>query len=254
MPEAGRTIVATPVQEYTHPEYENRITLVGMIHVAQFPYFRAIQDIIDERERDGATVHYEMVADVRPEGAQAPQQDVEKADRLKSTMLAIYGWFKDSGLVLQTESLEYKSHWENHDSTLLELVGAMSNLSVRRLSGIVGLYDRLFNNMKPAEQQKFVLKFAESIEKSMARDHQANWLSRVLLGNLQRPLLDYRNEIALEAIDRSMETGSVSDFALIWGAAHLRGLGQGLVRRGYEKSDQYQVNAIDTALLGSANV
>ncbi len=244
-----RTIVSTPVHEYTHPEFENQITLMGMIHIAQESYYRSVQEMIAGHEAGGAIVHYEGVKDVRPSTADIPEAHIEKADRLKAVMSSIYGWFENSGLSLQTEVLEYSEDWENHDSTLIELAGRMSNLSSRRLSRFIGFYDHLFEDMKPEQQQKLVLKFAQAMERGLSKDRQMGWASRLLLGNLKGPILDYRNDIALAALDEASAADPESDFVLVWGAGHLRGLGKGLVKRGYQKVDEDKVQAIDTALL-----
>ncbi len=64
------------------------------------------------------------------------------------------------------------------------------------------------------------------------------------MGDTTSAVLDFRNDIALKAIDEQQEKTPGTDVLLLWGAGHLPGLGEGLQQRGYAKVNEENLVAM----------
>lgn len=253
-PEARQPAVLTPVHDYEHPDQDTIVTLVGMVHFAQPGYYREVQTVIAEREREGATVHFEGVSGAPEEDLEAASRSTQtKVERLREILSNIYGWFDGTGLVAQTDELTYGEDWENHDVTDLELVQEMGSLTFRRFTTAIGLVTRLVGNAEPEARRRFALGTARSLAHELDPETAKKWLPRLLLGNIDDVILHHRNGVALDAVDAQIAEDPASGLVLVWGAKHLEGLGNGLEDRGFVRTGEDHLKAIDPAYLDFLN-
>ncbi len=245
--------VQTPIHTYTHPWYESQVDLIGMIHIAQAPYYDTIQTIIDTKEAEGAAVHYEKIKQNTPEEhANADPLTIAKASQLRTMMKGIYGILEDLdlGLVKQLDSLTYPEHWQNHDATELDIASRLGSFTVMRHVGLIKLITSGFNLLDGDEerQQKRDILLKALHSATQEESPREKLIKKVLFGSLDDTILDYRNNIALRAYDRQQRVDPKAATVLIWGAGHLKGLGAGLARRGYKKVHEQKLVAIDASV------
>lgn len=244
-----RSLITTPVQFYTHPEYENQVSLFGMIHIAQPHYYQGIQTWVDWTDKGGAVIHYERVKRATSEELQASPRSVRaKAAHMESFMKSLYGWFDSFGLVKQSEAMTYRPHWENHDASILDLAERIGSSVIRRNLIAVKVIELMFRRTGPDTKQDFLVSALHNIlSDDNGHEDTKRRLSGILVGNSDGAVVDYRNDIALTAFDDQQRVAPGSDVTLIWGAGHLPGLGKGLENRGYTKAYEERVVAIDAA-------
>lgn len=252
-------ILEMPVAEYTHTHLDRRVLLVGMIHIGDESYCKEVQQMVGERESDGATVHYEMVR--RPseeELTEASKLTLRKLGMLSAIMRGgIYSWLDGTGLVRQSTSLWVGKNWQNHDATLMKTAEDMplaalsfQYMAFRGVSAVMSRYsleDRI-------EIVTNVLAKGKGSELITEPRKRIGAVGRLIMGDLDVALHDRRNEAALTGVDEHAASFDKSDLVLIWGAGHLHDLSKGLEQRGYAQTDISTLAAIDLDRLRGAAV
>lgn len=236
-----------PVREFTQPGVAS-VALVGMVHWAEPDFYRSVADYVAFKESEGSEIHYELVN-------QPDFDDVDKSTLAKFVAfsiagignLAAKGMFKDIGLVSQLEVFKPQAHWENHDTTLFGLVDELDALALAYpfVGGIIStpgvVFNRVSGNPKVRESMINVLNTAirqsEGLEKK-------NSIIDFLDGNTEHAIIDTRNKIALDAVAEHLRDEPQQDLTLIWGAAHLAGIGRGLIELGFEMTKEFSLTAI----------
>ncbi|HTE57134.1 MAG TPA: hypothetical protein VK694_00160 [Verrucomicrobiae bacterium] len=244
--EAETGAVTTSIHTYVHREYENQVDVIGAIHVAQLPYYEAIQGLIDSKHDDnGAVVHYEQIIKNTPEEFQQAGRAVRaRAECVRVMMRGVYGLFGDLeewGLVKQTSAITLRDDWQNYDATEIDLARRLSSFALRRHTLFVRGMKWLYEDMDPEERQKMV---KEALMDREERPFSPRIL-KLLIGDLSKQIVDYRNDIELEAVDGQIQDDPETDMVLLWGEGHLKGLGQGLLGRGFVKVDEDKLVAMD---------
>jgi hypothetical protein len=241
--------LTTPLKEFTHRRHGSRVTLVGMVHAAQAGYYNQVQRLVAERENGGAVVHYEKVKKTPPEQLrhQSPIQR-KKLEWLRNFVENAHLLVADTlHLPRQQDALTLHDSWENHDAVDVEIVKRLNGVSfTAQQLAFRGLFS-LIN--KGTEASRYDLMVKNLKEKAaLPDDYSLGIVGSLMMAGMSGPILDYRNGIALNAIDQRTDTNPETDFVLIWGAGHLPGLGQGLAERGYEQTDEQRLTAIDWEL------
>lgn len=210
MPRVMRTTrnsLQAPMEVWTNGS--RLIHLIGMSHVADPRFYADTARILAELEEDGAVVYAEGV---RYADGTVPGRKILET-------LVIHEIFGD--LVHQTIALPNQKRWRNVDLTVEELLDHSDdpvalemlispNLSVhdRRSATTVGAL------MRPALVPVLSLAGRFAGAGRIAHEHA---------------VLDLRNELVLDAV-----LAEDHDAVLIWGAAHLPGMGRILAAAGYE--------------------
>ncbi len=248
--------IMTPIQTYEHPEFHDRALLIGMIHMGRPDYYEHIQAFVDEHEKNGAAVHYELVGFADSKAVQS----VSHINRLKlhleqefDGMLGDFGraiFQGDNASVFDAgvdhvsqAALTYRQSWENHDTDDLDiarhqkLVALLGRYAVMRLVKLA-MHSRSVRSAIEETARRTLLELPSADQDKAEKPSPLDPSS---------VLIDYRNEIALTALDRHFERTPGSELVLIWGVGHLAGIGAGLVERGFELVDTQEVHAADSA-------
>lgn len=240
-----KTAIETPIVTYRHRDRKNRVSLVGMIHIAQPAYYESIQEFVDTRAAEGAFVHYERVKNMSPAVTQRLGPDLRRRiGLLKGLANSPYALFEGMNVVRQRDALVCREEWQNHDALV---AGVACRLSFGRLAvfnAAVGVAKGVFSRLSD-DQRLMVVK--GSLEKIL--DSSPEYVASRAAGKVGRVILGYRNDIALNAFDGQQSTHPGSDVVLVWGAGHVPGLGAGLEARGYEKTGVQMMTAIDLGTL-----
>lgn len=123
--------------------------------------------------------------------------------------------------------------WENHDATELQ-IAARLGLGALIASMPENLAMRFFlTRLSPDLLQNIFQEAANARLQDSRTDTQAN--QTVIYGKgLDRVIIDYRNQVALEAQDQHAEDHPGQNLVMVWGLGHLARLGAGMVDRGYD--------------------
>lgn len=240
--------VTTPIHTFTHPEFENQVDLIGMIHTAQPHYYQTIQRRADTSYAHGAAVHYEKVRASSPEDLFWSEPEIQaKLVALGRIMQTTYSLFDglDLGLVKQLDAMEYRSGWQNHDALDVEIVDRIGTFTLKRHQAVLSLLSLAYENMDPDERREQLRSTFLDALQDESKGRIGRVFGRVLLGSMDGAILKFRNEIALDAFDRQQDVAPGANMVLLWGADHLPGIGKGLKKRGYKKAEEERLVAID---------
>ncbi len=236
--------VESPILTYQHPDYENQVDLVGTVHMAEPRYYQAIQEFVDGRVDEGATVHYELTKIPTAEQlAEVPRPVRRRAERVVAAMGELYGMLGEiDGLVPQAKGLAYRDEWKNHDSTLLEQAASMSRLTVDGLWVSVKLVKLATRLLGQGEMQGLMLQ--QLSDAASDRERKPGLAERLMTIGRKKHVEVARNTIAMTAFDTEIQADPTTDLLLLWGVKHLKGLGQEVRNRGFVQTDERYLTAI----------
>lgn len=217
-----RRILQTPVITWRKPGRPGTVTVVGVAHLGEPGYYAAVAAVIDEAERGGAAVHYELIDQPTPgELAAVTGEEIAAYEALRrqldsGTTDALAGYY---GWVYQTDALAYPPRWRNTDMNSLELVRALGPENIIAAGQppptSVGQQHALAAGMSGVLFRLMTVLPVTALTGKADTDRPV--------------ILDQRNEIALAALPPS------GDVVLIWGAEHLIGIGRALCRAGFRR-------------------
>ena len=236
--------IKTPILTYKHPEHENQVDLVGMMHIAEPVYYQTVQEFVDTRVADGAVVHYERSKiPTAQELSAAPPAVRRKVERVLGANREIYGMLGEiDGLVHQSKGLTYRDGWKNHDSTLLETVAGMNRLTVDGLCARVKLAKLAHRIMGPEEMQKILLE--QLVDATSKEPKPAGFIETITSIGHKKHVILGRNAVALAAFDAELRNNPAQDLLLLWGARHLQGMNKDVKNRGFVQTHEQYLTAI----------
>ncbi|GAB3832612.1 hypothetical protein ACFPIJ_52500 [Dactylosporangium cerinum] len=223
----------TPVHHYTHPTTGRRITMIGTVHMGDAEYYAALRTVIDDLEAGGAAVQYE--------GASLLPYDEQDATDEERTVLTTFELKKDLerqritelGLARQADALDCPDRWRIADLDMLEITRRVGTETMLRgeMRGIKA-FDRPAGDPRAIERLRLRLHFI------FVAFRVAVWSNAKRVSGTRRPsngadvvLIDQRNEVALQGL-----WSTEQDVVMIWGCAHLPGLGAGIADRGFVRT------------------
>jgi hypothetical protein len=222
------SLEAFHVGRYEHPQTESSVTLIGTHHWSTNPeYFERIEAFLSERVAHGDVVHYESTAIASPEKVRCAPKPVQHRHRLlldyikyeEETWVALEARSPDLMLEFQYDNaLEIDSKWENHDYTTLDLA--------RELSGEV------LDAMRTTALAKHwhAVTWGHPDRHAVRLQERLGQKGRALY---EKVMIDNRNAFALNALRNTLSSNPTANVTMIWGEAHLPGLGKGLLKMGY---------------------
>ncbi len=225
-----RAVLQTAVVQMRHRQSGRRAVLAGVIHIARPDYYQRLQTLIAEHEQAGGVVLYEGLGSLSP-GEIAELSPPERA--IYRTLAPLHELYQslahELGLVFQGEALRYdRENWINADLSLRELVRRWSEAGAAALplsiagSGGVSFPPGWLGDTTGA----FMLLFTPVLLRLLG-----GLSGRIpALGRLRELLVSDRNRAALDAMEA---TARDRDVLILYGAAHVSGLMEGLARRGY---------------------
>jgi hypothetical protein len=196
---------------------ERAIAIIGVCHIAEESFWTGIKKRLDGYEAMGYSVQYERVRnDLKDDGTEKPRGTGKLYDMLADA----------SGLVAQSHALEYKEHWRNTDLTLSQMME----------------YSYMASLTSMIEQATDTLEKLVSLggKERLGRDIRIGlrWMPvarHFIPKNRDRDaiVINLRNIIAADAM-LNAEGNVVS----IWGAGHLKGIGELLREEGFVRESR----------------
>lgn len=221
-----------------------RLRLVGAIHIASRPFYADVQAVLDQAD----CVLFEGVSESPDDFKRDPA--ARKKDHLYTKMADALG------LITQFEGIDYRrSHFLNADLSPRQMLalleadiaaggatadaalaakaqfGELTKMMKGGGSGMTGMMVNMmlgFVERSPKLRASILLMLANA-DPSSEPGFGAGGKGSARLGRL---ILDDRNEAVLDALREKVgELGSGSTVAVFYGAAHLKGIEDGLIRR-----------------------
>lgn len=230
------------IADYAHPDGGAMVSLVGVVHIADPPYFERIQQVLDSCD----TVLYEAVM---PEGQDVIVWQKDAAEELRALggfQQELASWF---GFVFQLDALDYdRPHFVHADMTLEAFREAGGDVLFPEDGDDPGA---LLEGMPEAVRDTFgaVRAFGRAMMgkpnpfRSLARKMFAETMGTVDIGTaldmfpgLSDLVLTKRNDVVMTKLEEILADaeGRVTVF---YGAAHMPDLEQELLEMGYERTD-----------------
>src|SRR6266511_2961802 len=219
-----RTHLQTSIHYYAHPDTGRRVTMIGTHHVGERAYFAGLRVVIDELEAAGALVHCEgsRLLPCDDPGITAEEQrllaELRRCDELEKRRLAHLGW------VGQINDLSY-----------LEIFRRLGVTAIQRLvHGKTKAFDWSDDDRKGIDRLR--LRVAATLRATANDRHVTQLEGRAPTKTV---LLADRTMLALNGV-----AGTDRDTVLVWGVAHMPGLGAGLREQGFVRSDEPQWHTV----------
>jgi hypothetical protein len=223
-----RNRLETPIYHFVHPT-GRAVRLVGMVHAGRLSYFHQVKALVEQWRHAGAEVHSEgsglgdLITNPPPDLTAEEKELLNTqvaADLQMVVMMPEPGWTHQS-FGFSEGAEPWPPGWQRRDMPYLDYLRTVGVDVIR-------------------EQLQQVVNPSEATRKIVGSRHVSALTFRALALNLPRPpkptdavQIDRRNEIALDGVD-----GTDADVVLIWGTAHLPGLTQGLLARGYQPAGE----------------
>ncbi len=230
-----RTHVQTSIHHYAHPDTGRRVTVIGTHHVGQPAYFAGLRAVIDELEAAGAVVHCEgsrLLPCDDPDITAEEQRllaELRRCDELEKQRLSELGW------VGQMDGLGYPPHWQVIDLSYLEIFRQLGLAAAQQLvQGKTRAFDWPDDDRKGIDRLRMRITLTL---RATANDRHVTQLEG--REPTKTVLLADRTMLALNGV-----AGTDRDTVLVWGVAHMPGLGAGLGEQGFVRSDEPQWHTV----------
>jgi len=208
--------------------------LLAVIHIGLPEYYASIQALIAAHELAGGIVLYEGLGSLSASEILGLSPQERAIYRALAPLHELYRTLaRGLGLVFQGEALRYdRERWVNADLSLRELVRRWSDAGAPALplalagSGELALPRGWFGRGTGA----LMLLFTPALLRLMS-----GLSSRIpTVGRLRELLVSDRNRAALDAVE---SVDPARNLLILYGAAHVTGLMEGLARRRFEGQD-----------------
>lgn len=208
---ATRHALEVSTQTWEHDG--RRIRLIGMVHLADPRFFAETARLLQILEADGAEVYAESV--IPADGMIPTVRVLQTLARHDSTV----------DLVHQSIALPRQDSWQVVDMTLEQMLDAAHDrLALEKVVlGGSAVNDRRVTRMVGAVMRPALVPMVLVSSRIMP----------VMLGRNHEVVVETRNRLVMDAV-----LGSTSDAAVLWGAAHLPGMGRILAAAGYRRTDR----------------
>lgn len=237
--------IQTPIWDFRHNSTDSRISLVGMMHVGEQSYYDAVAEHVATTEDQGSVVHYELVKKPVNDGqAMLPEITADMASYLEDMRVPVDLVMQHFDVVKQIDALEYKPHWENHDTSTEELVAMLGPKGLEDMVESIRKIKKL--NEENPELTGKVLKRAFRFLPLIT------WLGNFIEDDEQEKrqdavIIHHRNNIAIKAVEERIAEEPDRGVTMLWGANHLPGIRQGLERSGYRRTGVQWLGAFSLA-------
>ena len=245
-PTADGGLLETSIVRYRN-DAGTSVDLIGAVHVGDAAYY----DLLNERFAAYDVLLYEMVM---PKGADPARRDRPNED-IPMGMQLIGGLQKAVQMALdlefQTDAIDYAArNFVHADLDLETFTRLQSEQGEGFLDIILGqmMEDLLSPKPRDGKGQPQVTFF--EIMEAMEAPDSSRRLKLLFARELSRMddmmavfdpggdgsvILDVRNERALEVLDEVLEEGRGEEIGIFYGAAHLKGMEELLLDRGFEQ-------------------
>ena len=247
--EAGRKAggLDIAVTTYVHPGTKRRVDLFGVVHVADAPYYEAV-------ERELATYDVVLFEGVKPEGLDIRtwQEGFEQAEgEVSSLQSKLARWF---GFLYQLDAIDYTAANFVHADMTAEAfrAGGGDALmgSAETKDGAGGLTTDVGGTLAAVEKFGDAVLNKPSVFRSMGRKMFAETMGTADIGEaldmmpgLGELILEKRNDVVMEKLEQTL-AGEAASVAIFYGAAHMPDLEERLLQKlGFERTDAHWLRA-----------
>ncbi|HSX01440.1 MAG TPA: hypothetical protein VLF67_04325 [Candidatus Saccharimonas sp.] len=241
--------IQTPVWTYRHRDSGRTVTLVGMMHVGEPAYYAAVQSLVASLVEAGAVVQFEGVRTASAEEmATATPRELAAIASINQLLQVITRMGEGLGWTSQKTGLKYDPAWTNVDLNDLELVRLLNLADLDRAVAdaaeqmteleqtdpvmMAASMAMIFRAMH-SRSGRVMVDVLSAFNRAQRRRHQpADAEPAPDLDQLHEVVVGQRDPVAVEGIWRA---AAHQDVALIWGAAHLPGMGALIEEHGYQR-------------------
>jgi hypothetical protein len=212
-------------RRYRNMRTGHSITLIGVIHLAHPSFWKTTERKMISAARDGI-VHYEAVRR-DDSGKTIPAHIADRIEKLKALTSASTIGAKLTGLMFQKDGIDYPGNpnWKNVDLTVVEVAESLDSDTLNKTA------EELENITKdiPEEQQRLLGKAFLFALRHFTLIHRLTTIKKLVNPSvLDKVILEKRNRYAIHHALKEQKP-----LTLVWGAAHLSGMGKILERAGY---------------------
>ena len=207
---------------FQNPATQHVINIAGVMHLAHDSFWANLQDFMNQASKEGV-LHLEGV-----KGFVGPlsEEESEKVDSLKSMASISLKMAEITKLTFQKAGLKIEGlNAKNIDADVLSVARRMTVESLKSMSEAVDKFEELKES--ESEVGKVMVWVIKNMGWVQIIQKFFKTFSPAAL-NTDPAILDYRNEIAIEAALK--ETKPVT---LVWGAGHIPGMTKLLNAAGY---------------------
>lgn len=206
-----------------HTNGKRAIAVVGVCHIADESFWNGLKKRLDGYENMGYSVQYERVRnDLKDDGTDKPRGTGNLYDMLADM----------TGLVAQSRALEYKDHWRNTDLTLSQM------MEYSYMEKLTDMIEKATDSLEKLVSVRKKERLGREIRTGL------RWMpvvQHLIPKNRERDaiVINLRNIIAADAM-LNAEGNVVS----IWGAGHLKGIGELLRDEGFVRESRLWTPAV----------
>lgn len=220
----------TPIVYYENPKTKRVVVFIATFHLADAEYYAAIQEVIDSLK--GYKILFEGIGKLTSEEELALTK-VEKMifDQFINAFSAMEKIGQIMSLTSQRDGLSYHHSWLNTDMKFNFLIWKFGQKDLSLLEKSPN-FDELFIDETGIKLTRWLLNnvFNRAVACGVILETLLFFSKNSM--DVRRLILDARNEIASEAINKSLRDGNI---ATIWGAAHLPGIEKSLISQGFKE-------------------
>lgn len=228
--------VQTATDYYFNPATERRVIIIGVVHQAERIYFRDIQKLLDRFSDEGNRIIYEGFRKMKLRHERRLGENERVIFRALRGRTFPKEWSEVMPITCQKDELVYRKNWINGDMSELDFIRLMA---VRDYHVSISKKELLQKTMCKSDIRLIVNNvFKNVVGRSAWERLTIPFSRRKKMWN--EIILDHRNVIAVCAIARNLKS---SDVVTIWGAAHLRGIGEHLKDMGFRKEKRTWLDA-----------
>jgi len=210
--------IHTGVWRFTNP-HGKRIILVGTMHIGEARYYAELSQMVNNLGVNSC-VHFEKVIPDLSDASMLEKEVLERID-LSALGMTLREFASPLGWSYQLDEFMLPNSARNHDITAVEL---LRGLGEKRLREIVASKE-LFSPDKSIAEVGSLLRRTLRLSPITLR------VLKITRSPIYRVLIRQRNIHALRQALVDIE--EYDTIALVWGAAHLPGMGQLLAQNGY---------------------
>ncbi|OLF05546.1 hypothetical protein [Actinophytocola xanthii] len=222
----------TAVNVFTHPDGRT-VTIVGIEHLGTPEYFAQLRKVVDELEAAGASVRLETFQGQDNADAARDQAELEALRRLHDSIASRFNAWSELGLswIGQRDSvMSTAPSWTHSDVADIDLVRVLGP-EYHPASGKELQSKIEWIRQRNATYGLALLRYLEGWKQVRRGDdvqkdkHHVDWWAKQVISSWR------------ECVELTKVLGQEGDTVLIWGAPHMKGLSQGLLRNGFELVD-----------------
>jgi hypothetical protein len=236
--------IKAPVRTYVNPDTGSKVTLFGLVHNAQEPYFARVREMAAALQDAGAAVFLELITSPDEQEPTTEQERwgvgviKRRLDRLRIEAQAL-------GVANQRDALPRREGWQIHDVTTLEAARIYGAEALHRIEQETQQVALVLGNFAP-DMVRATLLNALTVTLKMATDAHTY---DTLMPEHERNLSSIREQRVLSAFDQQRAAEPALHLVWLWGAGHMLALDNALTERGYKTEDEQWLTAIDAATL-----